>query len=72
MSSASSARRPRAGRIRRWLAAVLAVLVLAAAGVVVFARLYPGLAGGLVDQARYSTLYESRNMWDYVSYLTFF
>ncbi len=69
----SAAGRPRAGRWRRrGLAAALAVLVLAVAGAAVFSWLYPGLTAGLVHQARYSTLYESRNMWDYVTYLTFF
>jgi hypothetical protein len=61
-----------ASRLRSWLGAALLALLVAAAAVGVFAWRYPGLSAGMVNQARYSTLYESRNLWDYVTYLTLF
>jgi hypothetical protein len=57
-----------AGRLRRALAlpagvAALVLAVLAAGGALAVRLRYPGMAGGLWNQLRYSTMEESSNLW---------
>ena len=54
---------------RRSLRVVVILLALILASGLGFQRAYPGMTGGLLNQLRYSTLEESRNVWIYVSYL---
>lgn len=59
-------------RPRRWGRRVAAFLAILFGAVLICALLYPGLSSGIANQARYSTVEESRNLWAYVSYLTVF
>ncbi|HEX6861549.1 MAG TPA: VCBS repeat-containing protein, partial [Thermoanaerobaculia bacterium] len=62
---------PAEPRSRRWASALVPAGLLAATGLWLAAS-FPGLARGATDQLRHGTWGETRNLWDYVSYLLAF